>query len=221
MVFHHANGACYVVDCGSAHGTYLNGRPIAGPAAATGVAVPHRVRRGALLRFGGPGAPCFILKAFAFGLEEVREPLPNVPAALPPADAEAALVRRNTRLNALGASAARTVRSHLSVCLEAAMAVVARKRSFDSLDSRETIDVVPVDPGDDGCCKRARCASPELPSGGAEAGLLPPRLVSPDLPAAAQARRRRVTFCPAPPRVHAAAEAADRGDTEATVTAES
>mmetsp|Transcript_443 Transcript_443/g.670 ORF Transcript_443/g.670 Transcript_443/m.670 type:complete len:661 (+) Transcript_443:331-2313(+) len=83
MLFHHPNGSCYVVDCGSAHGTYVNGvrvkstfpsAPSAGDRSSTGrksVVVPHRVRRGALIRFGGPGAPSFILKSFAVGIEGI------------------------------------------------------------------------------------------------------------------------------------------------------
>ena len=67
MLFHHSNGSCYIIDCGSAHGTYVNGAQIAAPTKG-GVVVPHRVRRGALFRFGGPGAPSFVLKSFSFTL---------------------------------------------------------------------------------------------------------------------------------------------------------
>lgn len=67
ILFHHPNGSCYVVDCGSAHGTFVNGIRVRSTVALTGV-VPHRVRRGALLRFGGPGAPSFILKSFSVTL---------------------------------------------------------------------------------------------------------------------------------------------------------
>mmetsp|Transcript_23920 Transcript_23920/g.68716 ORF Transcript_23920/g.68716 Transcript_23920/m.68716 type:complete len:756 (-) Transcript_23920:246-2513(-) len=84
LLFHHPNGSCYVVDCGSAHGTFINGERVksavvansngasnAGSNGASGMVIPHRVRRGALLRFGGPGAPCFILKSFAVKFDEL------------------------------------------------------------------------------------------------------------------------------------------------------
>lgn len=79
LIFHHPNGCCYVVDCGSAHGTYVNGVRVGGPVVQQGTtgratATPHRVRRGALVRFGGPGAPTFVLKSFSASLEGlVRE----------------------------------------------------------------------------------------------------------------------------------------------------
>lgn len=84
LLFHHPNGSCYVVDCGSAHGTFINGERVksavvtngniasnAGSNSASGMVIPHRVRRGALIRFGGPGAPCFILKSFAVKFDEL------------------------------------------------------------------------------------------------------------------------------------------------------
>lgn len=43
----------------------------AGSNNASGMVIPHRVRRGALIRFGGPGAPCFILKSFAVKFDEL------------------------------------------------------------------------------------------------------------------------------------------------------
>ena len=43
----------------------------AGNSSASGMVIPHRVRRGALIRFGGPGAPCFILKSFAVKFDEL------------------------------------------------------------------------------------------------------------------------------------------------------
>mmetsp|Transcript_24310 Transcript_24310/g.52991 ORF Transcript_24310/g.52991 Transcript_24310/m.52991 type:complete len:723 (+) Transcript_24310:253-2421(+) len=92
LLFHHPNGSCYVVDCGSAHGTYVNGVKVksgsagsaaGGSTAATGrgrgggggMVIPHRVRRGALIRFGGPGAPCFVLKSFAVGFDALVKDL--------------------------------------------------------------------------------------------------------------------------------------------------
>ena len=66
LLFHHPNGSCFVVDCGSAHGTYVNGVRVRSIPSG-GMVVPHRVRRGALVRFGGPGAPSFVLKSFSVG----------------------------------------------------------------------------------------------------------------------------------------------------------
>jgi len=77
IVFHHPNGSCYVIDCGSAHGTYVNGIrvktavvqiPDDQDSQCTGSVVPHRVKKGALIRFGGIGAPTYILKSFSVGL---------------------------------------------------------------------------------------------------------------------------------------------------------
>jgi len=133
LLFHHSNGSCYIVDCGSAHGTYVNGLRITSPPRG-GVVIPHKVRRGAMIRFGGPGAPCFVLKSFSFNLEELAD-------ASSPVDVE-----KNTRLNALGQTAIDTVR--LSVL------TVISKRSFDSLDGAETFD--------EPCPKRMRCTSPPL-----------------------------------------------------------
>ena len=187
MMFHHENGSCYIVDCGSAHGTYLNGQRISSPSV-TGVSVPHKVRRGAMVRFGGPGAPCFILKSFSFNLDEIED------TAASPDMTD--VVRRNTRLNALGVSASSMIRSHLAVSIESAL-TVSRKRSFDSLESRDTIDEIPVE-------KRMRCSSPEL---------LPPsplRLVSPDLLATV---KRRVTFSPDVPQIfYPTADVSDQAD---------
>jgi len=73
LIFHHPNGSCYVVDCGSSHGTFVNGVRVASPTLQQGsdqaYAVPHRVRKGSLIRFGGPGAPTFVLKSFTTSLE--------------------------------------------------------------------------------------------------------------------------------------------------------
>ena len=63
MLFHHPNGSCYIADCGSAHGTYINGVRInSNPA---GRVIPHRLKRGAMVRFGGPGSPSYVLKSFS------------------------------------------------------------------------------------------------------------------------------------------------------------
>jgi pSer/pThr/pTyr-binding forkhead associated (FHA) protein len=217
LLFHHENGSCYVVDCGSAHGTYVNGVRIASPsaavaaagnshcangggAAANGMVVPHKVKRGALIRFGGPGAPSFLLKSFNFKLEEIDRMVVSQPlsisshatstttaATATPRSAVVAssepdkgeLVRRNTRINALGRTAASKVRDALFLTIDVALSVT-RKRSFDSLDSRDTLDTAPsLEENDEpiGNGKRLRCSSP--PPSPEEPPL---RLVSPDLP---------------------------------------
>lgn len=135
--------------------------------------IPHRVRRGAMIRFGGPGAPCFVLKSFSFHLEELAGP----PEAVPTTETgdSADVVQKNTRLNALGQTAIDTVR--LSVLH------MTSKRSFDSLDGAETLD--------EPCAKRMRCSSPPL------SPEEPLRLVSPDIPSAT--KHRRVSFSAEPP----------------------
>lgn len=71
MLFHHTSGSCYVVDCGSAHGTFVNGVRVQSTQNRKGSSTikPHRVKKGAIIRFGGPGAPSFILKSFSVGLK--------------------------------------------------------------------------------------------------------------------------------------------------------
>ncbi|KAL7485878.1 hypothetical protein ACHAW6_011477 [Cyclotella cf. meneghiniana] len=80
LIFHHPNGSCYVVDCGSAHGTFVDGVRVESPIPQQGgkdnkaTAIPHRVRKGALIRFGGPDGPTFVLRSFPASLEGlVRE----------------------------------------------------------------------------------------------------------------------------------------------------
>lgn len=175
MLFHHSNGGCYIVDCGSAHGTFVNGVRISSPSNG-GVVVPHKVRRGSLIRFGGPGAPCFVLKSFSFHLKEVM----NQDDESQPDMGE--LVRRNTRLNALGKSAADTVRERLKMVLTDVL-TVTRKRSFDSLATSVTVDEDYEEPPS---CKRIRCESPPL------SPEVPLRLVSPEYSCARKVRR--VTF---------------------------
>jgi hypothetical protein len=177
MVFHHSNGACYIVDCGSAHGTFVNGKRITSPSNG-GVVVPHKVRRGAIIRFGGPGAPCFVLKSFSFRLNEiVRDDDQEEPDM-------GELVRRNTRLNALGSTAAATVRGFLKQSSIQDALIVQRKRSFDSL-----VSTVTLDDEEEPACKRVRCSSPPLSP---EAP--PVRLVSPDLATITASKPRRVHF---------------------------
>ena len=71
IIFHHPDGSCYVFDCRSGHGTYVNGNRIP-------PVTPLRVRRGSLIRFGGPGAPCFILKCFSSDLDKLVRDLGGV-----------------------------------------------------------------------------------------------------------------------------------------------
>jgi len=80
IIFHHPNGSCYVIDCGSAHGTYINGNrvntpvvnkdPTKGNSHNYGV-IPCRVKKGSLIRFGGVGAPTFTLKSFSVHLSDL------------------------------------------------------------------------------------------------------------------------------------------------------
>jgi len=74
LIVHHPNGGCYVVDCGSSHGTYINGvRVRSNPTGS--MVIPHRVKRGSLIRFGGPGAPTFVLKSFSVGFSAMVKDL--------------------------------------------------------------------------------------------------------------------------------------------------
>lgn len=175
MLFHHTNGSCYIVDCGSAHGTYINGSRVTS-APNGGVVVPHKLRRGSLIRFGGPGAPSFVLKSFAFDLGEMMEcPVSSHPTLMPSTPTTLAVVEHNTRFNALGKTAKQTV----------LMQQLSSKRSFDSLET-----VGPEDLMDE-----ERCSSPPL-----SPEKIPMRLVSPDMMMQQTSnKRRRVTFSEAPP----------------------
>jgi pSer/pThr/pTyr-binding forkhead associated (FHA) protein len=175
MLFHHSNGSCYVVDCGSAHGTFVNGKRIAPPANG-GAVIPNKVRRGALIRFGGPGAPIFIMKSFSFRLKDID--------ATTESPDEGKLVRRNTRINALGKTAAEAVQTNTTDKFLQALDV-CRKRSFDSVESNITLDEPSM--------KRVRCSSPPL------SPEEPLRLVSPDMPT--MTATRRVTFSNDPPQL--------------------
>lgn len=79
LIFHHPNGSCYIVDCGSSHGTFVNGVRVSSPTIQQGsdqaTTIPHRVRKGSLIRFGGPGAPTFVLKSFTTSLEVLVDEL--------------------------------------------------------------------------------------------------------------------------------------------------
>lgn len=178
MLFHHSNGSCYVVDCGSAHGTYVNGTRVSPPDKG-GVVLPFRVRRGALIRFGGPGAPCFVLKSFNFHLQDILS------QAVDRSDM-GELIRRNTRINALGKTAGEIIEEKLVVTIGDSLAGT-RKRSLDTLDHDSTQNENPF--------YKRRCSSPP-PS----PEMAPPRLVSPDLPSIAALKRRRVSFSDQPPQ---------------------
>jgi len=127
ILFHHPNGSCYVVDCGSAHGTFVNGIRVKtdmqtqnadGSSNSSGIILPHRVKKGALIRFGGPGAPSFILKSFSVGLDSLVQNLEeekkqnssmswdrsNNNSGHSPSTADS-LLALNTRLNAVGSAA--------------------------------------------------------------------------------------------------------------------
>jgi FHA domain len=181
MLFHHSNGSCYVVDCGSAHGTYVNGVRVVSPATNDGVVVPHKVRRGAMIRFGGPGAPVYVLKSFSFRLPDLAEVVNG-------GTNSGELIRRNTRLNALGKTATETVRSYFN---QNDVSCMIRKRSFDSLCSEPTLC---FDEESLPSSKRMRCSSPPLELE------VPARVVSPDLASLLASKPRRVRFSPAPPQ---------------------
>jgi hypothetical protein len=98
LVFHHPNGSCYLVDCGSAHGTYVDGVRVESPNPKQDgkenktIAIPHRVRKGALIRFGGPDGPTFVLRSFPASLERLVRDLSGekhqAPIGLPLARAD-------------------------------------------------------------------------------------------------------------------------------------
>lgn len=175
LLFHHSNGSCYVVDCASAHGTYVNGVRV-NSSSKGGVVIPHRVRRGAIIRFGGPGAPSFMLKSFEFNLSDIKNfEVSCQPTLSPSSPSLVQVVRRNTRLNALGKTAMEVISLPMST-----------KRSFDSIETmgdifdnmQETQDM--------------RCTSPLMFDES------PIRLVSPDI-GGPPTKRRRVRFSDHPP----------------------
>lgn len=189
MVFHHTNGSCYLVDCGSAHGTYVNGIRITSTPNDSNVVVPTRVRRGAIVRFGGPGAPSYILKSFSFDLEEMRDcPLPMVntfPTSVPPTPVLTAMVEHNTRLNSLGKTAKEQimVERHIS-----------SKRSFDSMET--ALECPSDDDMDNHQLSSDRIASPPMsPEHPLQLRFVSPTDTSCSSPCiSTSCKRRRVTF---------------------------
>jgi len=184
MIFHHSSGSCYLVDCGSSHGTYINGNRVISTPNESNVVIPTKVRRGSMVRFGGPGAPCFVLKAFSFDLGEMRDfPVPKIslrPTRLPPSPSLSAMVEHNTRLNSLGQTAQQELMVHHQI---------SSKRSYDSLETVMDSDVYDneVHPH-----SSHHLSSPPLSP---EQPLV--RLVSPDLNSVCGPsgfKRRRVTF---------------------------
>jgi len=181
MLFHHSNGSCYLVDCGSAHGTYINGVRVVSTPNDSNVVVPTRVRRGSIVRFGGPGAPSYMLKSFSFDLDEMRdcpEPIVNmIPSSLPPSPILSAMVQHNTRMNSLGKTAKEELMIHRQI---------SSKRSFDSMSTvMESEDELDIHQSSN--VLNSPPLSPEQPL----------RLISPELNCKTQVpsfKRRRVTF---------------------------
>lgn len=153
----------------------MNGVRISSAPSKGGTVVPHRVRRGSMIRFGGPDAPQFMLKSFAFDLEEMKEnPTSCNPTLAPSPTSMGAVVQHNTRLNALGKTAK-----------DSLITLLTSKRSFDSMETVESEDYE---------SKRMRCSSPPL-----SPEREPPRLVSPDM-SGQPSKRLRVSFSNDPPR---------------------
>jgi len=171
LIFHHSNGSCYIVDCGSAHGTFINGtRIISTPR--RGVIIPHKVKRGAMIRFGSAGAPSYVLKSFPRGVEVSDCSSCSSCSSNDYKTSQIDLVRLNTRLNALGAYTVGT------------NAIERQKRSIQIFRDHLTHSFEP-------CAKRMRCSSPPL------SPEKPMRLVSPDI--LSISLKRRVTFSKDPP----------------------
>lgn len=190
MLFHHPNGSCYLVDCGSAHGTYINGIRVTSSPNEGNVVVPTRVRRGSIVRFGGPGAPSFMLKSFTFDLDEIRDfSFPSINACLdshPATPILSAVVEHNTRFNSLG----RTAKAEIMVNRQ-----ISSKRSYDSLETvidSDYDDEITEHHHDRHPATEQRLTSPPLSP---EQPLA--RLVSPELNCICDPpgfKRRRVTF---------------------------
>lgn len=74
LIFHDPHGFCFVVDCGSAQGTYVNGVRLP-PSRGSKSLYPLRVKCGSLIRFGGHGCPTFLLKSFTQALDVYAQKL--------------------------------------------------------------------------------------------------------------------------------------------------
>lgn len=134
LVFHHPNGGCYVVDCGSSHGTYINGVRVRSTPSGSMV-IPQRVRRGSLVRFGGPGAPSFVLKSFALGFSSMVKEMNSV-------DAQSPVVEAKPDSEALA------LYSRLTTIMPPLEGGILKKRSFEECSAPEP--------------KRQRCVSPNM-----------------------------------------------------------
>jgi len=184
MLFHHSNGSCYLVDCGSAHGTYINGVRVVSTPNDSNVVVPTRVRRGSIVRFGGPGAPSYMLKSFSFELDDMRDcPARSMnwaPVSIPSSPILSAMVEHNTRLNSLGKTAKEELMMHRQI---------TSKRSFDSMSTVMDSDDEMEHHHQSSNILSSPPLSPEQPL----------RFVSPDLNCSVSSntssfKRRRVTF---------------------------
>lgn len=168
LIFHHSNGSCYIIDCGSAHGTFVNGVRIKSTPR-RGVIIPHKVKRGAMIRFGSAGAPSYVLKSFPRDVEfSDSSSLSSDGYKTSATD----VVRLNTRRNALGVY---TMDMDTTERL---------KRPMQVFPDHLTHSFEP-------CAKRMRCSSPPL------SPEKPMRLVSPDI--TSSPLKRRVTFSEDPP----------------------
>jgi hypothetical protein len=151
------------------------------------VVIPTRVRPGSIVRFGGTGAPSFVLKSFSFELDEMRDcPVLMTSSRLmnfPTSPVLMAMVQHNTRLNSLG----RTAQDEL-----VALRKITSKRSYDSLET--VIDSLDdeIDDGHKFHPVSERITSPPLSPDQPLA-----KIVSPDLNCVSDQsgfKRRRVTF---------------------------
>jgi len=183
ILFHHPNGSCYIIDCGSSHGTYVNGvRVRSGGMSSTencdtpysSDLVPFRVKKGALIRFGGQGAPVYVLKSFSIGIDslfnnvdgkEVFICKENVIEDEPPTAvlhsrsneniSNDSIVTLNTRLNAMGGASMQMLSEKCLPALARArlkaqtfskdgITPFLKKRSFSSIPRSVSTDDEPV-----------------------------------------------------------------------------
>jgi hypothetical protein len=151
ILFHHPNGNCYVVDCGSAHGTYVNGVRVSN-AISNNQVIPQRVRKGALLRFGGPGAPSFILKSFSVALDSLVKKYDSIKSTVNTHVVEEevaskvkcssdlsleALVSLNTRLNSAASMSSMFPKISSENCAHQFDAVYPQKRKIPFTDDEK------------------------------------------------------------------------------------